>query len=92
LQYKRYLFWERQVALFGEKFVDKQNLPQYKYFNNLIVRKNEMDKLVGNYLSSLMVLTYWWRFPFFKELDQSQNSGKARGIRRIFGEREKLKV
>lgn len=27
------------------KFVDKQNLPQYKYFNNLISRKKEVDEL-----------------------------------------------
>lgn len=29
------------------KFVDKQNLPQYKYFNNLISRKKEVDEVTG---------------------------------------------
>ncbi|MCM1304215.1 MAG: hypothetical protein NC306_08890 [Butyrivibrio sp.] len=33
------------------KFVDKQNLVQYKYFNNLIGRKNIVDEIVSNYIT-----------------------------------------
>lgn len=37
--------------------MDKQNLPQYKYFNNLISRKKEVDEVTGDYLAGLMQLT-----------------------------------
>lgn len=39
------------------KFVDKQNLIQYKYFNNLVSREKEVGEVTSNYLAGLMQLT-----------------------------------
>ena len=39
------------------KFVNKQNLPQYKYFNNMVGRDSEMNELVSLYTAGDFQLT-----------------------------------
>lgn len=39
------------------RFVDKQDLPQYKYFNNMVGREQEIRELAGLYLTGDVQLT-----------------------------------